>query len=118
VGAVLLFLAEILLRIYKPLRSWQFSHLRQTADLAEAPTDQVLEHVKYNAGEDLAILCGFIGTGLMIVAAVYPIFRRIRVFRWMASNTMWFDFHMMAGWVGPMFIGLHSALKLDSWVAA
>jgi hypothetical protein len=30
---------------------------------------------------------------------------------------MWFDFHMMAGWVGPMFVGLHSALKLDTWVA-
>src|ERR1044072_4452382 len=54
----------------------------------------------------------------MVIAAVYPVFRRIRFFRWMASNTMWFDFHLMAGTVGPMFVGLHSALKLDSWVSA
>jgi hypothetical protein len=31
---------------------------------------------------------------------------------------MWFDFHMMAGTMGPMFILLHSALKLDNWVSA
>src|SRR5258705_2879950 len=54
----------------------------------------------------------------MIIAAIYPIFRRIKVFRWLASNTMWFDFHLMAGTVGPMFIALHSVLSLDSWVAA
>ena len=66
----------------------------------------------------MSIWCGLIGVGLMIIAAVYPIFRRIKLFRWMASNTMYFDFHLMAGTVGPMFIGLHSALKLDTWVSA
>jgi hypothetical protein len=45
---------------------------------------------------------------------VYPIFRRIKLFRWLASNTMWFDFHLMAGVVGPMFICLHSVLHFDS----
>jgi hypothetical protein len=40
------------------------------------------------------------------------------MFRWFASNTMWFDFHMMAGTIGPMFIIVHSALKLDTWVSA
>jgi hypothetical protein len=50
----------------------------------------------------------------MIIAAIYPIFRRVGVFRWLASNTMWFDFHMMAGTVGPMFVALHSALKLSN----
>jgi hypothetical protein len=54
----------------------------------------------------------------MIIAAIYPVFRRIGVFRWLASNTMWFDFHLMAGTVGPMFVGLHSVLRLDSWVSA
>ena len=47
----------------------------------------------------------------MLIAAIYPIFRRIGFFRWLASNTMWFDFHLMAGTVGPMFVGLHSALR-------
>jgi hypothetical protein len=31
---------------------------------------------------------------------------------------MWFDFHMMAGTVGPMFIILHSWWKFDTWVSA
>jgi hypothetical protein len=31
---------------------------------------------------------------------------------------MWFDIHMMAGWLGPLFVMMHSALKLDSWVSA
>jgi len=59
-----------------------------------------------------------IGASLMLLAAIYPIFRRIKFFRWLASNTMWFDFHLMAGTIGPMFIALHSALKLDTWVSA
>jgi hypothetical protein len=50
----------------------------------------------------------------MIIAAIYPIFRRIKLFRWFASNTMWFDFHLMAGTVGPMFVALHSALRLGN----
>ena len=67
------------------------------------------------AGDQLSIVAAAsIGTGLMIIAAIYPIFRRIKLFRWLASNTMWFDFHLMAGTVGPMFIALHSVLKLDS----
>jgi hypothetical protein len=57
-----------------------------------------------------------LGTALMMVAAIYPMFRRIRVFRWMASNTMWFDFHLMAGTIGPMFVALHSAAQLGTWV--
>ena len=53
-----------------------------------------------------------------IDADPYPVFRRLSLFRWLASNTMWFDFHLMAGTVGPMFIILHSALRLDTWVSA
>ena len=60
--------------------------------------------------------CGLVGTAFMIVAAIYPMFRRLRVFRWLASNTMWFDFHLMAGTIGPMFVALHSAARLGTWV--
>jgi ferredoxin len=73
--------------------------------------------VGFRSGNELAIQCGLVGTGLMIIAAIYPMFRRLRAFRWLASNTMWFDFHLMAGTVGPMFVALHSALKLSSWVS-
>jgi len=117
-AAVAIVLLEVLLRTYWPTLSLQFRELRDSAQFADLPVDAVLEKVSFGAGDELAILCGFVGTGLMAVAAIYPMFRRFKPFRWLASNTMWFDFHMMAGWIGPMFIGLHSALQLDSWVAA
>jgi len=72
----------------------------------------MLQEVDFTPGDQLSTYCGLVGTGLMIIAAIYPIFRRIHAFRWIASNTMWFDFHLMAGTVGPMFIALHSALRL------
>jgi Fe-S-cluster-containing hydrogenase component 2 len=109
---------EILLRLYAPSLSYEFSLLKASKDYADLPDAAVLEQITYRAGPGLSVYCGLVGAGLMIIAAIYPIFRRIRVFRWMASNTMWFDFHLMAGTVGPMFIVLHSALKLDTWVSA
>jgi len=108
---------EILLRIYAPTMSYQFSQLKAQPAFADLPDAAVLEQVTYRAGLGLSVYCGLLGAGLMVIAAVYPIFRRIRFFRWMASNTMWFDFHLMAGTIGPMFIILHSALKLDTWVS-
>ena len=102
--------------MYAPTMSWQFHQLREVPDLAELPVEMVLEKVHFRAGDELAIQCGLVGTALMIIAAIYPMFRRFKPFRWIASNTMWFDFHLMAGTVGPMFIVLHSALRLGTWV--
>jgi len=116
--AFLLCLAEILLRSYAPGKSVQYELLRATKAMAGLPRAAILERVEFHAGDRLAVWCGLVGTGLMVIAAIYPIFRRIRLFRWMASNTMWFDFHMMAGVVGPLFIILHSALTLSSWGGA
>ncbi len=111
-------LAEALLRIYNPTMSYEFSRLKSAAEFADLPADAIAEKVTFHAGDSLAVWCGVIGTGLMVIAAIYPIFRRIKLFRWLASNTMWFDFHLMAGIVGPMFVALHSVLKLDTWVSA
>jgi len=116
--AFMVFTGEILLRLYAPTLSYEYSLLKASKEFADLPEAAILEQITYRAGKGLSIYCGLIGVGLMIIAAIYPIFRRIKLFRWMASNTMWFDFHLMAGTVGPMFVGLHSALKLDSWVSA
>ncbi|MBK9033363.1 MAG: 4Fe-4S dicluster domain-containing protein [Myxococcales bacterium] len=113
----LIALAEVLLRLYAPTMSYQYSQLRATPELANLPAELIVQKVGFRSGNELAIQCGLVGTGLMIIAAIYPMFRRLRAFRWLASNTMWFDFHMMAGTVGPMFIALHSALRLSSWVS-
>jgi Fe-S-cluster-containing hydrogenase component 2 len=110
--------AEIMLRLYAPTSSIQFELLRGDPNMAGLPPEAILERIEFHAGDVLAVWCGVGGTALMLIAAIYPMFRRIRAFRWLASNTMWFDFHMMAGTVGPMFIMLHSALTFASWGGA
>lgn len=116
--AFLVALGEALLRAYAPAQSYLFHQVSQLPDYADAPTEAILERVVFRPGDQLSTYCGLVGTGLMIIAAIYPIFRRIKLFRWLASNTMWFDFHLMAGTVGPMFIALHSVVQLDSWVSS
>ena len=116
--AFLIALTEALLREYAPTMSYLFSQVAALPDYEDAPVELILEKVDFNPGDQLSTYCGLIGTGLMVIAAIYPIFRRIKLFRWFASNTMWFDFHIMAGTIGPMFIALHSVVRLDSWVSA
>ena len=116
--AFMLATGEILLRLYAPDMSYQFSLLKADPANAGLADEIILERITYRAGTELSVYCALVGVGLMIIAAIYPIFRRIRMFRWLASNTMWFDFHFMAGTIGPMFIALHSAFQLDSWVSA
>ncbi|MFT3691523.1 MAG: 4Fe-4S binding protein [Kofleriaceae bacterium] len=109
---------EILLRNKAPEMSFKFSQLEHSKEFAGLTKDVIIEKAHFKAGQvGLGVYCGLIGTALMIIAAIYPIFRRVKMFRWFASNTMWFDFHMMAGVVGPMFIMLHSWWKFDTWVS-
>jgi len=116
--AFLIAMGEAILRWYAPEMSYRFMQLSGLEEFKGIPTAGIIEKVTFRPGDQLSTYCGLVGTSLMIIAAIYPIFRRIKVFRWLASNTMWFDFHLMAGTVGPMFIALHSVLRLDSWVSA
>lgn len=113
-AAWFLALAEIILRAVKPASSLQYVMLR-----AEGLTPAIAElKVGFSAGKDLLVLCGYVGTVLMIISILYVPVRRIKGFRRIASNTMWFDLHLMSGTMGPAFIVLHTGLKLDNWVAA
>ena len=116
----LIMCGEVALLHYTPQMSFRFSQLKHLEKYADSTTANILESldIKFHAGDQLSTWAGAIGTALMIIAAIYPIFRRIKAFRFIASNTMWFDFHLMAGTVGPMYIALHSALRLDTWVSA
>lgn len=114
-AAFLLAVTEWLLRAYWPTRSFQYFMLMNDPDAVPA---MVIEQIDFKPGGDLPMWCGYIGTLLMLIATLYPLMRRVKAFRRLASNTMWFDFHMMTGTVGPMFIVLHAANKLDNWVAS
>jgi hypothetical protein len=105
---------EVVLRAYWPESSLEYFLYLKEPNMGPAIA---LEKVDFPPGDPLAIYCGYIGTILMTIAALYPIMRRFSFFRVMASNTMWFDFHLMAGTIGPMFILLHTAWKLDNWIS-
>ena len=114
---ILAFLAcvvEIVLRAYWPESSLEYFLYLKEPNMGPAIA---LEKVDFPPGDPLAIYCGYVGTLLMTIAALYPIMRRISFFRVLASNTMWFDFHLMAGTVGPAFILLHTGWKLDNWIS-
>ena len=73
--------------------------------------------VGFRAGSDLAIDCGWLGTGLMVFAMLYTPLRRINAFRKIAANTMWFDLHLLTGTMGPAFVILHSGINYKTYAA-
>lgn len=106
-------LAEIVLRMWKPAWSLQYALFRMQGLEAEIARLKV----GYRAGSELAVNLGYVGTGLMVVAMLYPMRKRIRLLQRLSTSAAWFDLHMMGGVVGPLLITLHSALRLDNWVS-
>lgn len=107
--AFLVAMAEYFLVRFAPTESYRFYVLRHSAGFKDSTEQNILESKPFelHPGDILSTYVGLVGTGLMVIAAIYPIFRRIKPFRWIASNTMWFDFHLMAGTIGPFFILIH-----------
>lgn len=104
---------EVALRHFAPTLSLRFQVL-----IAEGQSEDLAKlGVGYLAGSELALLCGYLGTALMVISMAYPLRRRLRFFMRTASNKYWLDLHLMTGTVGPLFIVLHSALRLDNWVS-
>lgn len=116
-GAFFLCVVEVVLRLYMPTASLKYLLLREQGLEPTLAAFQVTES-GFTAGNELSVWCGYVGTVLMAIAAIYPMWRRMSGFRAIASNKVWFEFHLMTGTVGPLFIVLHSAFKLDNWVAS
>ncbi|MEO8704130.1 MAG: 4Fe-4S dicluster domain-containing protein, partial [Kofleriaceae bacterium] len=112
-GAFLAVLTEIVLRWHWPSLSLGYRMLRREG--LEAAVAEM--NVSYLAGSNLALTCGYLGTALMVLSMAYVLQRRFRWFRRTATNVFWLDVHIMTGLVGPMFILLHSALRLTTWVS-
>jgi Fe-S-cluster-containing hydrogenase component 2 len=105
--------AEVMLRWFLPTWSVSFQLMRHAgieAALAEM-------NVSYLAGTKLALTCGYLGTALMVLSMAYLLQRRFGWFYQTATNQFWLDVHLMTGIVGPLFIVLHSALRLTTWVS-
>ncbi len=111
-GTVAGFATEVALRWFRPVWSASYKLL-----VYEGLEPEIAElNVSYLAGSTLALLCGYLGTALMVLSMAYPMRRRLGWFKGIA-NQFWLDVHLMTGIVGPLFIVLHSALRLTTWVS-
>ena len=62
---------EILLRLYAKTMSYQYSVLKSAKEFADLSDEAILEKITYRAGPGLSVYLGLIGTGLMVIAAIY-----------------------------------------------
>ncbi len=112
-GTFLGVFAEVMLRWFHPAWSASYHLMRlEGTDAALAAMN-----VSYLAGSKLALACGYVGTALMVLSMAYLLQRRFGWFGKTATNQFWLDVHLMTGTVGPLFIVLHSALRLTTWVS-
>ena len=105
--------AEVVARWFAPTLSVSYRVMR--AEGVEAALAAM--NVSYLAGSQLALICGYVGTALMVLSMVYLLQRRFGWFYRTATNQFWLDVHLMTGTVGPLFVVLHSALRLSTWVS-
>jgi Fe-S-cluster-containing hydrogenase component 2 len=113
-GAWLLTVGEILLRKVAPAHS--IDYLYQTLVDGIEPAI-ALARVDYRPGCELAVRLGYIGSIVMFSGMLYPARRRIARFKNWGSERAWFDMHVLSGVIGPLFVLLHTAVKLDNWVS-
>jgi Fe-S-cluster-containing hydrogenase component 2 len=113
-GAWLLTVGEIVLRKVSPALS--IDYLYQT--LVEGIDAEIaLSRVDFRPGCELAVRLGYIGTVIMFSGMLYPARRRIPALRNLGSQRAWFEMHVLTGVIGPLFILLHTVVKLDNWVS-
>jgi hypothetical protein len=60
---------------------------------------------------------GIIGSVMMGVLLLYPLRKRMRIFRNLGKTASWFFWHMILGIVGPMLVLIHSNWKFASYNA-
>lgn len=74
-------------------------------------------HRQLKPGGTLGVLYGIAGLGAMTTMLGYSLRKRLRPLRRFGRLSSWLDFHIWCGIVGPLFILLHSALKVGGLIA-
>ncbi len=112
--AVAMGCTEILLRKVFPAWSGSFWMAVHVDGL---DPELALARIDYRPGCELVVNFGYTGTFIMISGLAYVWRRRLGFMKNWGSLRAWFDWHVMTGVVGPTFILMHSAAKLDNWVS-
>jgi Fe-S-cluster-containing hydrogenase component 2 len=114
IGSLVLSCLEIALRLWAPKYSMAF--LMDTLVEGIEP-DLALSHVDFRPGCALATNFGYAGTAMMMSTMFYVARRRLTFMRSWGSLRSWFEWHVITGIIGPLYILLHSVAKLDNWVS-
>lgn len=68
-------------------------------------------------GGTLGQAFGMVGAGLMTVMLLYSVRKRVKPLRKAGPLSVWLDFHIFCGVLGPLLIILHSSFKVQGLVA-
>ncbi len=69
------------------------------------------------AASGLLYWLGIAGGVMMLVLLLYPLRKRIRLFKGLGAIPSWFHYHMILGIIGPSLIVIHSNYTLQSFNA-
>lgn len=65
--------------------------------------------------EGLGYWLGIVGGSIMLFLLMYPLRKRIRLFRFFGSTAQWFRLHIVLGLVGPLLVLYHCNFQLGSF---
>jgi hypothetical protein len=68
-------------------------------------------------GGTLGQAFGVVGAALMTIMLLYSVRKRVKPLRKAGPLSIWLDFHIFCGVVGPLLIILHSSFKIQGLVA-
>ncbi len=71
----------------------------------------------FSSDSGIGYALGIIGGSLMLVLLLYPLRKRLRFMHGWGPLKYWFQFHMLAGVLGPLLVLLHSTFRVGSFNA-
>jgi hypothetical protein len=108
---ILLYIGTIILYLF---------FVQRGIDYYLTPLQERPRHVDYailKPGGDIGHGLGIIGSSMMMIMLLYSVRKRKTIFNNLGSISHWLDVHIYFGIFGPLFIILHSSLKVGGLVA-
>jgi len=68
-----------------------------------------------NPEQGLGYWLGIVGGSMMLLLLLYPLRKRIKIFRFLGATTHWFRLHMILGILGPLLVLYHCNFQLGSF---
>jgi len=93
----------------------ELSLWRQLVSLVLGPASASSLMLTYSAVSGLGRWMGYLGAGMMTVAALYTLRLHLPGLRRAGSSKTWFDLHIVFGVAGPILSLLHTNLNIFTW---